>query len=537
MSASKIRTSPCSSQVGAGYPRQIGAQMASPFTKSPLLLRSPPNASLAAQMLQPPPPLNDHQAAKQILDACLPPQGVTMHETNHNQQRPISADVSQVSAATTSMQKVAGATSKDVTPENATIMNMWNDIRAKLDNQAERANDIATEAKADRAELAVKIDASKRECKRLDTRITAAVADTERLDTRVESIEASTAKMEDDIEDHFERLRRERDVTLIGVPRDEAGHNVNLTNTVLTIAAAIGACEIKSHNIEFVRKASDMKNGSGLLITRFDTKRSRDYFYNSYMADPEMLSAACFGYDLEAAERIYVSDNLTHRNAEIRKRAVYLKKRQQLKIVSIREGLVHVTLNADPERMRRPIKSVFELEHLAKSDGTAPDVERAPSSNQAANINSHKVRKHKRQRSRGSADAGESHSGAAAKRDERHQKNKAPKKNPFDQTKSPFQPRLSQPQNNQQQQQLKTMWHQQSQSTTQQHSTQSQHLQQLVLQPPPTLQQPPFQQSPSPSNLPEPLKPNPIFPKNNQQANDADATTSNMDVIDAHISV
>lgn len=247
----------------------------------------------------------------------------------------------------------------------AKVMKLMGEIRAKLHGQEENNRDIKTL-------IAQNAEYGRTEREKLSKRINEAEIVAGQLVFRVNAVENVSARTEDRfdaIEDRLERMKRDRDLTFIGVPNEVMNKNADLFDVVLRMAIAVGYGGMKLNNIEFVRRAAKLRNGGQMLIARMETKCVRDQFFTCYMKN-QSLNTTCFDY--EVAERIFVGDNLTYRNSQVRKLAVHLKKKGLVRQMVVRDGMVFVSLHTDPEFKRWPISSVEELNKLVAERGGQP---------------------------------------------------------------------------------------------------------------------------------------------------------------------
>lgn len=247
---------------------------------------------------------------------------------------------------------------------HASLVQLLSDAMAqKFDNAEQfinkRFDEQTAQAKLDRAAQEKEHRAENATMLALARSNTAACG---RLALRVNATEVKTNKLADDTEDRFERLKRERDITITGVPRSYLGDGANIIGIVKKIAAAVGWNEMRMvEDVEFARKSFETRDGSFMLHVRFATKRARDAMFNGYMRTKN-LDTSCLGAG--ATQRIFVSDNLTKRNAAVRKRALALKKTKDIRQMYIRDGLVSVSLHKDEEGKKHPVSTVDELERL-----------------------------------------------------------------------------------------------------------------------------------------------------------------------------
>lgn len=161
------------------------------------------------------------------------------------------------------------------------------------------------------------------------------------------------------LSDKVERMRRQGDVIVIGIPLIGVEKFNELLEYVYKIACVTG-CTIGVNDLELVRIISSRENGGNTqrrLLVRFSNVVVRRDFFVRYMAVKSGLRTSCLGRSDN--ERVYVSDNLTGRNAAIRRRAITMVRDGLIKKQIIRKGLVLAVLNG--ETALRPIHSIEEV--------------------------------------------------------------------------------------------------------------------------------------------------------------------------------
>lgn len=192
---------------------------------------------------------------------------------------------------------------------------------------------------------------------------TEAVERVGRVEKQQQKSEAAHRKLDDKVE----RLRRLNDVIIRGVPLCGNESDRELRDMLLCIATGLD-CVIDGRDVEFVRVLSSLHAGntSRMMLVRFSTVALRREFFGKYIAMEGGLRASCLGRSDD--EHLYISDNLTGRNAAIRRRAVALLREGRLQRHFVREGLVHVIVAGDDGNRQRPIFSLEELETMCASD-------------------------------------------------------------------------------------------------------------------------------------------------------------------------
>lgn len=166
-----------------------------------------------------------------------------------------------------------------------------------------------------------------------------------------------------DTADNVERLRRCNDVIVRGVPLAADAGEAELRAVVARIAEVL-QCTLVDRDVVFASRLS--RTTGGQILVRFSTPAVRRDFTMRNAAIKGGLTTTMLSSDCPKSERIYISDNLTNRNAAIRKQAATLKEQGRIHSFTIRDGLVHVIV--DQNGRRRPIRSVGELNSLVRRD-------------------------------------------------------------------------------------------------------------------------------------------------------------------------
>lgn len=159
------------------------------------------------------------------------------------------------------------------------------------------------------------------------------------------------------LDDKIERRERRSELVFRGIPLSGKEKAAELSALAVRLLTAVGltAGEL---DVEYARVLPN----SGLLLVRFATVSTRMCFFRRYLALPDGLWTTQLGYDEEDEEQVYAMDNLTAKNAQIRKRALALVKSGSLARLRIREGLVYVELTRGARQ--QAVLSVKELEDL-----------------------------------------------------------------------------------------------------------------------------------------------------------------------------
>lgn len=184
--------------------------------------------------------------------------------------------------------------------------------------------------------------------------------DVERVEKQVDQL----AMLRQTTDDKLERFKRQNDVIIRGIPLLGKEKRVELLEMLKLIGAKIN-CQLSDRDIEAVRVLSGRgDHPQRSLMARFSTVTIRHDFFHNYLAVPGGLRASCFGRS--HSERIYISDNLTPLNQNIRNKAAALVRDGRLESQVTRDGLIFAKRASDPGR--RPIYSVEELISFASAD-------------------------------------------------------------------------------------------------------------------------------------------------------------------------
>lgn len=128
----------------------------------------------------------------------------------------------------------------------------------------------------------------------------------------------------------------------------------------MRLGAAI-QCELSLSDIVHAYRTRPRDNKGALIMVRFGSVGIRTHFFKCYMVE-KVIDSSCLGF--APGNKIYISDNLTRQNAYIRTRAVQLKHDGKLAFHTVRDGIVHITLNNEDRRNKHPVRSAEELEYL-----------------------------------------------------------------------------------------------------------------------------------------------------------------------------
>lgn len=160
------------------------------------------------------------------------------------------------------------------------------------------------------------------------------------------------------LDDKLERSLRRSELVFRGIPiygNEPISDLVSIAGALLT-AVGFNADEMCVESVRVI-------TNTDLLLVRFSTAALRAAFFRRYLALKDGLWATQLGFQDRDEGRIYAMDNLTPRNAAIRKKAVALMKAGTVSNVRVRDGLVSISLPADPDKTI-PIISVDELDDL-----------------------------------------------------------------------------------------------------------------------------------------------------------------------------
>lgn len=185
----------------------------------------------------------------------------------------------------------------------------------------------------------------------------------DQIDERMEKIAIAHAKLDDKVE----RDRRCKDVIVRGISLVGSESENELLNMVDVIAKAVG-CRLLRRDVEYARVLQSRETDeaahytSRMLLVRFSTPAVRRAFFNCYMrvVKGDGIRASCLGGSNDT--RLFISDNLTGRNAAIRRRAIALVREGHLQLTKVRDGLVYVAVNGDNQLI--PIFTLDELDDL-----------------------------------------------------------------------------------------------------------------------------------------------------------------------------
>lgn len=176
------------------------------------------------------------------------------------------------------------------------------------------------------------------------------------------NLEVRVSTVEEDIDNRFEREARKCDVVLRGIPINERARESEHREIVLKLADHLGV-ELHNRHIVFTHRLAiraDDRGVGSLLVVRLRDEGIRRRLMMAFIQAKE-VSINVLGF--EAGGNITISDNLTKKDAVIRKRAIELKFEGALKQVSVRGGAICVTL--PNETRRHNVHSIAHLEQIA----------------------------------------------------------------------------------------------------------------------------------------------------------------------------
>lgn len=166
------------------------------------------------------------------------------------------------------------------------------------------------------------------------------------------------AEFEEEVRDNFERGKRMCDVVHRGIPIVMGSDESALRAIIFKLAAFIEV-NVTNEHIVFVREISfksSKKNRESILLVRFRDLAIRGSYMSAFFK-LKKVTLRDLGHDID--ERITISDNLTQRNADIRKKVVELKANNEIERFMVRDGIIIIILHGD--RRRYSVKSLDEL--------------------------------------------------------------------------------------------------------------------------------------------------------------------------------
>lgn len=176
---------------------------------------------------------------------------------------------------------------------------------------------------------------------------------------KVELIEAKEEK---------NREARNYEIMIRGIPLTGAEKQEELEGKLVKLVKAIGLT-ITPADVEeahIIRTRSDNSDKpKTMVVVRFASLKTRRSFFRFYIKNSANFNTKALGEPVE--ERIYATDNLTKRNAEIRRVAGKLKKDGKLHSYSIFKGEVSIVV-AEGQRHTR-VHSLAELESAVGISG------------------------------------------------------------------------------------------------------------------------------------------------------------------------
>lgn len=160
------------------------------------------------------------------------------------------------------------------------------------------------------------------------------------------------------LEDKFERFVRCTELVMSGVPIPEEVTEDYLIDLVSRIAKATRFGMIRRDMLErvYVIPRTD------LIVVKFANQRLKREFFHKYIILQPALRLSALDIKYADDNRIFLADNLTHKNAEIRRRAAGMKKDGLIHSHTIKNGLVSIQVRSGDRR--RPIMSLDELDEV-----------------------------------------------------------------------------------------------------------------------------------------------------------------------------
>lgn len=159
------------------------------------------------------------------------------------------------------------------------------------------------------------------------------------------------------------RESRNFEVMLRGIPLSGGEKQHELESKLITLAKAIDLpltpADIEEAHI--IRTRHDRSTRPTMMVVvRFASLRLRRSFFHHYIKKPASFSTKALNEPTN--ERIYASDNLTRKNAEIRRAAGKLKKEGKIHSYTIYKGEVSVVVSEGLRHQR--VHSMSELSDI-----------------------------------------------------------------------------------------------------------------------------------------------------------------------------
>lgn len=164
------------------------------------------------------------------------------------------------------------------------------------------------------------------------------------------------------------REARNYEIMLRGMPLTGAEKQIDLEGKIVKLAKAINMA-LTPADIEEAHVIKTRIDGSDkpkmMVVIRLASLKTRRSFFHHYIKNAAKFNTKVLGEPVE--ERIYATDNLTKKNAEIRRAAGKLKKEGKIHGYSIYKGEVSVVV-AEGNRHSR-VHSMAELESVVGVSG------------------------------------------------------------------------------------------------------------------------------------------------------------------------
>lgn len=225
---------------------------------------------------------------------------------------------------------------------------LWNKIRKMFsDSKA----DIEAKIETCKTELEQKIGGVEKQLTNLKTSCEAEIKEVSEAATVTRNDLHLTKRTVD-------RIATTNELIISGIPftTDE-----NVVQIFLNIAVALAYDQSSLPNVYLKRLSKlPIKVGSSPpLLCQFALRGVRDEFYGRYLRQ-RSLNLRHIGFD--NANRVYINENLTQQDREIRSQAIKLKNQGRIQQVYTRNGVVHVRVEDGDE-----VVPVYTLDQLFES--------------------------------------------------------------------------------------------------------------------------------------------------------------------------
>lgn len=294
------------------------------------------------------------------------------------------ANVSESLASIQSEQKTQNEMLRvEIANVGGTIASVSNDL-ANVQSEIRDIKANEEGSKEERISLFSKLDELKKQVNDLAAQVAGhddvvSACKAEQVDI-VARIEANEMRVDDcqaaqeNAEEELNRKGRNKEIILRGVQLN-GGESVAELEEVIIKLGKIIAVALTSQDIEVIHAIKGKVNNSQkvkMLVVRFTTLKMRRSFFHFYMKKQAIFTTKALGFPFD--ERIYVTDNLTPKNAEIRKEAALMKKNKHIFNYSVHMGEVFVAMEEGQRQLR--MSSVSELrDEVAKGNGAAMEAD------------------------------------------------------------------------------------------------------------------------------------------------------------------